>query len=111
MHNRITNIFEEKAGTSSGNSSWDVDHQPALRIACLFFLVLIPFGFISFRLIQLQLFMGDVFADEFETLTESFEPIPGLDGRILGSNGKILAYDKQYFDIHIEYRWLEEPSN
>ncbi len=39
------------------------------------------------------------------------EPIPARDGRILSSDGRVLAEDVETFSILVNYRWFEEPPN
>src|SRR5436189_20874 len=69
-----------------------------------------PLGFDG-SLIDLQVFLPEAFAEQWEWTTESFEPISSREGRILSADGTVLAYDTVHFGIWIHYRWLEEPAN
>ena len=108
MLNRPTNIFDE---ASSGESAWHVDRNPGVRLVWLFVVMLLPLSLVGVRLVCLQVFLADSFAVEFEQTTESFEPIPSPDGRILASDGSVLAHDIVRFNVRMHYRWLEEPAD
>jgi penicillin-binding protein 2 len=63
------------------------------------------------RLVHLQVMIADRFLVDEPTTFETFETIPSRDGRILTSDGRVLAFDAVRYDVELEYRWLEEPPN
>ena len=88
---------------------WQIDRRPALRLCLMFAAFLVPVSAIAWRLVSLQTRAADRLIAEFEQTFEVFEPIPCRDGRILAADGRILAEDVMQFDVHVHYRWLEEP--
>jgi len=112
MLNRVTNVFNESAhGGERSARAWDVDRQPQFRLFWLFVSIFLPIAVISARLVHLQGSLTSTFVSSFEWTTESVEPIPTCDGRILASDGRVLAQDVRRLDVHVHYRWLEEPAN
>ncbi len=63
------------------------------------------------RLIHLQVIIPDRFLVDEATTFETLEVIPSRDGRILSSDGRVLAYDAVRYDLEMEFRWLEDPPN
>ncbi len=108
MLNRPTNRFDENPG---GDLPWQVDRNPGVRLLWLLAAMLLPLLLVGARLVYLQAFLADDFAVSVNRTTESFEPIPSPDGRILASDGRVLAYDIVRFNVRMHYRWLEEPAD
>lgn len=112
MRNRVTNVFQEStAGAKPGGRLWDVDRHPARRLGWLFVLMALPLAAVAVRLVALQVVLADRFLVEDNQTTESFEPIPSRDGRILGADGRLLAQDVEQFQVRMHYRWLQEPAD
>lgn len=112
MLNRPVNLFDQPGVTSRlGGRVWQTDSQPAFRIACLFALFVAPLTAVGGRLAYLQYATGEALTVAHDQTTETYEPIPTRDGRILASNGRILALDVERFSVHMHYRWLEEPAD
>lgn len=86
-----------------------IDHSPQLRLWVLFVLFLAPAAVIIVRLYHVQTALTPVFVADWERTTETLEPIPARDGRILTADGLVLAFDEPKFDIALHYRWLEDP--
>lgn len=112
MLNRVTNVFAEAdRRADAGIRPWRVDGHPEARLTWLTVLFVLPLVLVGARLIHLQTALPGQFVDPPERTTESIEPIPSRDGRILSSDGRVLAYDVERFDVHAHYRWLEEPAD
>lgn len=101
--------FEAEGASSRGE--WSADGQPHLRLALLYLLGLVPLVAISARLVWLQVVIPDQFTAVFQQLREEYEEIPSRDGRILAADGSILADDEVRQELHIHYRWLQEPPD
>ena len=112
MLNRVTNIFHDStaAGTPA-NRPWKVDRNPSVRLIWLFLILLFPLIAVAARHVHLQGALSETLTNRFDQTEESYEAIPSRDGSILASDGRILAYDVERFDILVHYRWLEEPAD
>lgn len=86
-----------------------LDRAPQLRLAILFGALVLPCVVIGLRLAWVQTVIPDRFLAEFDARTELLEPIPCQDGRILTSDGVVIACDVPRFDVEVHYRWLEVP--
>lgn len=109
MRNRPTPMFD--SGSARDGSAFDVDAEPGVRLAWLFVAMTLPLLVVAGRLIHLQGFVAEGFAVEARHETESIEPIPARNGRILSSDGTVLAFDDERHQLLVHYRWLEEPPN
>lgn len=110
MRNRPTPIYDN-GPARGGGSALDVDAEPGARLAWLFVAMTLPLLVVAGRLIHLQGFVAEGFAVETRHETESLEPIPTRNGRIVTSDGTVLAYDDERFRVLVHYRWLEEPPD
>lgn len=90
---------------------WSVDAAPRARLGMLFVLFLVPVLLIGLRLVWLQVVIPERFLAAWNKTTETFETLPATDGRILSSDGQVLAFDQPRYSIEVHYRWLEEPVN
>ncbi|MEX2286986.1 MAG: penicillin-binding transpeptidase domain-containing protein [Planctomycetaceae bacterium] len=112
MQNSITNIFSnQRGGDAAARRVWDFDGRPARRLVWLYGLMLLPLFVVIGRVVHLQVFLPEAFAERWEWTTETFEPISSREGRILSADGTVLAYDTVHFGIWVHYRWLEDPAN
>jgi penicillin-binding protein 2 len=112
MRNRATNIFSEgRPAGRSLDSAWHVDEHPAGRLVWLFVAIALPLAAVAGRLAQLQCWLVDDYVSSFATTTESFESVASADGRIYGSDGRVLAEDVERDNISVHYRWLEDPPD
>ncbi len=112
MRNRMTNVFaDSEKSTRHAARLWKVDRHPGTRLVCLFVLMVLPLAGVFGRLVYLQSFLGSEVIGRFDSTTETFESIPSGDGRILSSDGSVLASDLQRFDVWAHYRWIEEPAD
>jgi len=109
MHNKPINSLAESE--SRGHLRLAPDEQPIIRLLGVLVLVTLPLGAIGARLVSVQTELTDEIVAEFHKTTESFEPIPSRDGRILGSDGQVLAHDIRRFHVKVHYRWLEDPPD
>jgi penicillin-binding protein 2 len=107
MLNRLLSPMRDAGEATSDR--WAIDRSPRLRLAGLFGVFVLPMCVIGVRLAHVQLYLGDDFVAEFERTVERREPIPTRDGRILSSDGQVLAEDVELFGLMVHYRWLEEP--
>ncbi|MEX0714996.1 MAG: penicillin-binding transpeptidase domain-containing protein [Planctomycetaceae bacterium] len=109
MLNRPSHSFHDR--TADDGVPWRTDARPGVRLAWLCIAFVIPLLAVVARLAYLQLALADEYVAGFEWTTESYEPIPSRDGRILSAAGEVLAYDVERFAIRMHYRWLEEPAD
>lgn len=107
MLNRPTHQFSRELADASPL----IDARPGLRLALMLSLLLVPFVAIIWRVVAIQTRPHDALATELERTVEFFEPIPARDGRILATDGSVLAEDVLRFEIHMHYRWLEQPAD
>ncbi|MFO1004912.1 MAG: penicillin-binding transpeptidase domain-containing protein [Planctomycetaceae bacterium] len=90
---------------------WSIDAAPRARLWLVYVAFATPILLIALRLVWLQILIPDRFLAAWTRTTETFESIPATDGRILSSDGQVLAFDQPRYSIHVHYRWLEEPVN
>jgi len=109
MFNRATNLFDELQPTSRGN--YGSDRNPGLRVLAVYVAILLSVATVSYRMLYVTSVMVDTVGDDFTRTTESFEPIPSREGRILSLDGQILAEDVRRYDVTVHYRWLEKPAD
>ena len=110
MRNRPSSIFDS-GSARDGGSAFDVDAEPGMRLWWLFVAMTLPLLVVAGRLIHLQGFVAEGFAVETRHDVESLEPIPTRNGRILASDGTVLALDDERHQLLVHFRWLEEPPN
>ena len=110
MRNRPTPIYDS-GSVRDGGSAFDVDAEPGVRLLWLFVAMTLPLLVVAGRLLHLQGFVAEGFAVETRHETESLEAIPARNGRILSSDGTVLAFDDERSRLLVHYRWLEEPPN
>lgn len=90
---------------------WDTEAQPALRLLWIGLLMLLPVSGMLIRLCLLKQLPSETFPIVADEQFVHQELITASDGRILSSDGIVLAQDRQRFDLLVEYRWLETPMN
>ncbi|MEX0704843.1 MAG: penicillin-binding transpeptidase domain-containing protein [Planctomycetales bacterium] len=111
MLNQAGHRFQETASQRGAGVRWQTDRRPGMRLGWLWLAFVLPLLSVVVRLAQLQIGLADEYVAGFEWTTESFEPIPSRDGRILSATGEVLAYDVERFAVRMHYRWLEEPAD
>ena len=112
MLNRAANSLQsQNDGQGIWETGWHVDQSPGLRVALLFTALLIPLLVVGWRLAYVQCVLPEDYAAEIERTFEKPEAIPSYTGRILASDGQVLAQDVETFFVTAHYRWLEEPAN
>ena len=85
--------------------------RPASRLRGLTILFGVALACVAGRVAHLQGVKADQFLGSWDETTTLLEPIPASNGRIVSSDGVVLAFDRTRFDLSIHYRWLEEPPN
>lgn len=108
MLNRPTSTLSDDTGVSA---SWHGDADPQSRLIVLWIVLLLPILVVFCRVAQLQLTLQDEFAAGFSATSETSEDIPARDGRILASDGSLLATDIQRYDIAIFYPAIQDPPD
>ncbi len=114
MENRVTNVFSTPSGFAPRFDSDGPDNRGdggSARLIWLFVAFAIPLLAVAARLVHLQCLLADDYVAAFETMSESLEPIPSIDGRIYAGDGRVLAEDVERYHISVHYRWLEDPPN
>lgn len=81
------------------------------RLALLFAGICLPVALIIARVAWLQTAGRERFLSLWDRTTEKLETIPARDGRILTSDGQVLAYDETRYQVAVHYRWLEDPPD
>ena len=107
MRNSLQHSWKE----STPEPGWSVDSAPKARLWMLYGVFVLPVLLIALRLVWLQILIPDRFIGPWNKTTEAFETLPATDGRILSSDGQVLAFDQPRYTIQVHYRWLEEPVN
>ena len=94
-----------------GQEIWiDLD-APRTRFGLLAVLMVVPLAIIGLRLLQVQVWLSSQYVDAWDRRESVEEIIPALDGRILSSDGVVLADNRPRYDLEVEYRWLENPPD
>ncbi len=83
--------------------------SPQLRLSILGILVIGAVLMIGLRVCHVQAVIAQQFIEPWKKIQIVEESIPARSGRILTSDGAVLAYDETRYDLAIEYRWLESP--
>lgn len=107
MRNSLLQSWKEP----TPDPGWSIDAAPRARLWLVYAAFATPILLIALRLVWLQILIPDRFLAAWTRTTETFESIPATDGRILSSDGQVLAFDQPGYSIHVHYRWLEEPIN
>jgi penicillin-binding protein 2 len=71
----------------------------------------VALSLVAARIVHLQGIAADQFVVRWDETTTILEPIPASNGRIVSSDGVVLAFDRTRFDLSVHYRWLEDPPN
>ena len=108
MRNRAMGLGH---GFSTESRAWDADQHPRGRLWLLFIVVFGLLSVVTVRLGQLQVGLSESFQTQFEQISETTEPIPSRDARIVSADGQVLAHDIDHYQIAVHYRWLEEPPD
>lgn len=112
MLNQPQHPFQPKLRPESWSAgSWQTDQNPSLRLGILLSIMAVPFLAVAGRVYWLQAEVRDEFLARYSETYEVIESIPAADGRILSSDGVVLAHDEEYFNLEVHYRWLETPVN
>ncbi len=112
MLNRpITHLKSSERSPRTSDAAWNVDQNPTIRLTLLFAIFAAFFSTVAGRLVYLQTARAEAFQLEENQHRVLFEAIPTRNGRILASDGRVLAYDVEQFQILAHYRWLEDPPN
>lgn len=99
------------AAAERREEAWSLDRQVELRTWLLGVLALAILVGILARLSYLIIERRDQFLANAHPVTIRQEAIPAVDGRIYSSDGQLLAYDDEHFDIALHYRWLQDPPD
>jgi penicillin-binding protein 2 len=110
MQNRLTSplIDEPRGGWTPVR---EVDRSPVVRLLMLLGAFVVPLMGIGWRVAHLQTALVESYAEAFDVTSERSESMATWNGRILTSDGVVLAEDVEVFGITAHYRWLEEPPN
>ena len=86
-----------------------VDSRRRLRL--LRWVFLLGMSVVFARVVQLDFSQGDLARQIAAAPGTRGVPLPATRGRILASDGTLLAYDRTGPALAVHYRWLEEPAN
>lgn len=111
LNRAASSLRDEHEGTGLLGLAWQVDRYPLVRLALLFAVIVSPLVVVGWRVGQLQMEKAGAYASEFSQLSVQTEEIPASDGRILTADGQIAAEDVPRLEVHIHYRWIEEPPD
>lgn len=89
------------------------ESRPRGPIASSILLVglLVPLVFVAARVVLVQATMQEEYAEPWSRTTTIERAIPARNGRILTADGQVLARDDFEYDLHVHYRWIEQPPN
>jgi len=93
------------------NYARDVDRLPWVRLIGIYLALVLPLVLIGMRVAYLQLQLPQVYAAEFKRTTEEFEEIFAPNGRILSSEGDVLAEDVREYTLTVYYQYLAETPD
>ena len=99
------------AAAEQRESAWSLDRQVELRTWLLIGVAIIGLCVIALRISQLKVYRQQSFLENANPITIREESIPAVDGRIFSSDGQLLAYDDERFNVSVHYRWLEDPPD
>lgn len=85
--------------------------DPRRRSAILALFIILIFVCIGTRVAYMQSFVASEYLQPWQEITIEEEEIPARDGRIVSRDGIVLAQDESRYDIALEYRWLQTPSD
>lgn len=112
MLNQPQHPFEPQLKPESWSAgSWQTDQNPSLRLGILLLAMVVPLLAVAGRVYWLQAEVRDQFLARYSETYEMIESIPAADGRIISSDGQVLAHDEEYFNLEVHYRWLETPAD
>ncbi|QDT65551.1 peptidoglycan D,D-transpeptidase FtsI family protein [Calycomorphotria hydatis] len=94
-----------------GQLALKFDEFPNRRLSWLAMVFCVGLTIIGVRLANVQHTLAAREETSLIPASTAIEPIPARNGRILTRDGQILAHDQQRFEVHMHYRWLEEPAN
>jgi penicillin-binding protein 2 len=86
-----------------------VDPQRRMRIGMAAFALLLMV--VLARAVQLEVSEGAVFRAEAVKPLRRETVLPGMRGRILASDGAVLACDRKTLALAMHYRWLQDPPD
>jgi penicillin-binding protein 2 len=95
---------EDGAGEDGGR-------RPDRRLRLLAAVIAVPLLSVLVRLADVQADLDADGTSAARRLKVVEEPIPARDGRILSSDGRVLAEDVETFAVLLHYRWLERPPD
>ena len=101
----------QAADWSPGEADTAPPDRPRGRIVWLALVIVAPLALIALRFAHVQLTLGEEYSREFDTTTVRFETIPSRDGRLLSTEGTVLAEDIELYRLKVHYRWLEDPPD
>lgn len=88
-----------------------LDANPARRMGWLAAWLTLPLFVVGLRLADLQCRLQPSFLEVFAQTRTIEEELPARNGRILGTDGSVLADDVAHYDVLVHYRWLEQPAD
>lgn len=92
-------------------SATDAAGDPRRRLRWLTAMFWGALAIIAVRMGHMQAHVAPRYVHPWLAQTVEVEPIPARDGRILTRDGVILAQNQTRYDIAVQYRWLETPSD
>ena len=110
MLNRPTNLFAS-AARSVRERPWQTDRHPGRRLGGLVGVLVLALVVIAVRLTWVHGSVPLAAEPPEQRFDVAFLPTPTYNGRILASDGTILARDEQRFRVLAHYRWLETPPD
>lgn len=84
---------------------------PDRRLRLIALLTAIPVVIVFLRLSEMQSSTKQLLVPNRGAVRSSLEQIPARNGRIISSDGRILAQDIQTFSLLVHYRWFETPAH
>lgn len=85
--------------------------NPRRRPLILAGMIVAVFALIGLRVVYVQVRLAELYRAPWGEILVDEIPIPCRDGRIVSSDGVVLAMDERRYDISVDYRWLQSPPD
>lgn len=97
--------------TADGSGEIGSIENPRRRPWILSGMIVAVFVLIGLRVVYVQVHLAERYRASWREVLFDEVPIPSRDGRIVSSDGVVLAVDERRYDIAVDYRWLQTPPD
>ncbi|MDQ3330879.1 MAG: penicillin-binding transpeptidase domain-containing protein, partial [Planctomycetota bacterium] len=107
----MTPPFNHSRNKATEASTTAVAESPDGRLRVFVALISLPLLAVFLRIAELGVNRNGLLQASNGAVRSVLEPIPARDGRIISSDGRILAEDVETFSLLLHYRWFERPAD